>query len=373
MAHAAPLFSGLIVLFGILYALTTIIKLDVLNWLLSNLTLYFSLAIIIIFQPEIRRGLARIGWKPWRKGNIATQKNLAEPISQAALSLSEQKIGALIAIEREIGTRSIQDSGTALHATVTAELITSLFYPRSPLHDGGVIISGSRIAAAGCLCPLSQKEPAQQGRGTRHRAAIGITDETDAVVVVVSEETVLFLLPTMDDSKRHPLRPTTTHPKLDARPVTNGSLSFSRKDRGAETELSATPSAEKEFQMPKLKPYLLAYGRNASCSFSALLSHFSPGRASIATLVTRRPFLIFTSKPLTRRVGCINQSLQRVNITFQGSQEEIRFLTKKTYASSCHCLNRNEKRPPFALKKAMCSILQAHAWSALIHRDARKV
>ena len=245
--RGSSIFSGLIVLFGILYALTTIIKLDVLNWLLSNLTLYFSLAIIIIFQPEIRRGLARIGWKPWRKGNIATQKNLAEPISQAALSLSEQKIGALIAIEREIGTRSIQDSGTAIHATVTAELITSLFYPRSPLHDGGVIISGSRIAAAGCLFPLSQKEPAQKGMGTRHRAAIGITEETDAVVVVVSEETGSLSI-AYNGRIRRGIRSDRLQRILSSmlgRSQT-GLSHFREKIEAAETELSVAPQTEKE-------------------------------------------------------------------------------------------------------------------------------
>ncbi len=104
-------------------------------------------------------------------------------------SLSDQKIGALIAIEREIGTRVIQDSGTPLNAMVTSELLASIFFPRSPLHDGGVIISGESIRAAGCLFPLSQKEQSQKTLGTRHRAAIGITEETDAVVIVISEET----------------------------------------------------------------------------------------------------------------------------------------------------------------------------------------
>ncbi|RZO87473.1 MAG: TIGR00159 family protein [Kiritimatiellaceae bacterium] len=187
--RGSSILTGLLVLFGALYAITSIINLDVLNWLLSRLTLYFSLALIIIFQPEIRRALARLGRQPWRKNGLATQRNLVGPITQATQTLSEQKIGALIAIEREIGTRAIQDSGTPIHATVTAELITSIFFPRSPLHDGGIIIGGETIRAAGCLFPLSQKEQPQKTLGTRHRAAIGITEETDAVVVVISEET----------------------------------------------------------------------------------------------------------------------------------------------------------------------------------------
>jgi diadenylate cyclase len=187
--RGSSILTGLLVLFGALYAITSIINLDVLNWLLSRLTLYFSLALIIIFQPEIRRALARLGRQPWRKNGLATQKSLVGPLTQAVKALSEQKIGALIAIEREIGTRAIQDSGTPIHATVTPELITSLFFPRSPLHDGGIIIGGETIRAAGCLFPLSQKEQIQKTLGTRHRAAIGITEETDAVVIVVSEET----------------------------------------------------------------------------------------------------------------------------------------------------------------------------------------
>ena len=187
--RGSSIFTGLLVLLGALYAITSLVSLDVLNWLLSRLTLYLSLALIIIFQPEIRRALARLGRQPWRKNSLDTQISLVTPITQAVKTLSNQKIGALIAIEREIGTRAIQDSGTPLAATVSAELLTSLFFPRSPLHDGGVIIAGESIRAAGCLFPLSQKEQLQKTLGTRHRAAIGITEETDAVVIVVSEET----------------------------------------------------------------------------------------------------------------------------------------------------------------------------------------
>jgi diadenylate cyclase len=108
---------------------------------------------------------------------------------QAVQLLSSRKIGALIAIEREIGTRAMQDAGTQINATVSAELLATIFFPRTPLHDGGVIISGKKIRAAGCLFPLSQKPELSKTLGTRHRAAIGITEETDAIVVVVSEET----------------------------------------------------------------------------------------------------------------------------------------------------------------------------------------
>ncbi len=187
--RGSAILSGLIILFGVLYAVTSISHLDVLNWILSKLMLYISLAVIVIFHPEIRRVLARLGRQPWRNNGMAAQKTLVEPIMQTVKILSKRKIGALIAIEREIGTRAIQDTGTKINSVVSAELLATIFFPHTPLHDGGVIISGDRICAAGCLFPLSQREELSKMLGTRHRAAIGVTEETDAIVVVVSEET----------------------------------------------------------------------------------------------------------------------------------------------------------------------------------------
>jgi diadenylate cyclase len=187
--RGSSILTGLIIFFGILFIVTSVSHLDVLNWVLSKLMLYFSLAVIVIFHPEIRRVLARLGRQPWRNNGMASQKNLVEPILQTVKILSHRKIGALVAIEREIGTRAIQDTGTRLNSLVSPELLATIFFPHTPLHDGGVIISGDRICAAGCLFPLSQKEELSKMLGTRHRAAIGITEETDAIVVVVSEET----------------------------------------------------------------------------------------------------------------------------------------------------------------------------------------
>ena len=187
--RGSSILTGLIILFAVLYGITSLSHLDVLNWILSKLMLYISLAVVVIFQPEIRRVLARLGRQPWRNNGMSTQKNLVEPLLQCVKLLSKRKIGALIAIEREIGTRAIQDTGTKMNSMVSAELLSTIFFPHTPLHDGGVIISGDRICAAGCLFPLSQKEELSKMLGTRHRAAIGITEETDAVVIVVSEET----------------------------------------------------------------------------------------------------------------------------------------------------------------------------------------
>ncbi len=188
--RGASILTGLIILFGTLLLITNISRLDVLNWLLSRLMLYISLAVMVIFQPEIRRVLAQLGRQPWRNNdNLAAQKSLVDPIMQTVKTLSKRKIGALIAIEREIGMRTIQDSGIKLNAVVSSELLATIFFPHTPLHDGGVIISGDKIRAAGCLFPLSQREEISKQLGTRHRAAIGITEETDAIVIVVSEET----------------------------------------------------------------------------------------------------------------------------------------------------------------------------------------
>lgn len=188
--RGAAILSGLVLVYGVLYTLTVVSHLDILAWLLSKLMLYISLAFVIIFQPEIRRVLAKLGRQPiWRPNQSSSQMNLVEPIMQAVLLLSKRKIGALIAIERDIGTRALQDSGTRMNSAMSAELLATLFFPHTPLHDGGVIISGDRICSAGCLFPLSQKEELSKTLGTRHRAAIGITEETDAIVVVVSEET----------------------------------------------------------------------------------------------------------------------------------------------------------------------------------------
>jgi diadenylate cyclase len=117
------------------------------------------------------------------------KRSIIDHIAQAVIQLSEHRIGALIAIEREIGTRGIQETGTSLGSPVVPELLASIFYPHTPMHDGGVIISNNKIVAAGCIFPLSQNLELHRQLGTRHRAAVGLSEETDAVVVVVSEET----------------------------------------------------------------------------------------------------------------------------------------------------------------------------------------
>ena len=187
--RGAAILTGLAIIFTFLMVITKFTNLLILNWLLQKLMVYLALALIVIFQPEIRRALARLG----RQGNFMAggkaRRALADPVTDAVVLMAARKTGALIAIEREMETRGIQDTGTALNSEVSAELLTSIFYPGTPLHDGGVIISEDRIAAAGCVFPLTQTDDLTSDLGTRHRAAIGLTEETDTVVIVVSEET----------------------------------------------------------------------------------------------------------------------------------------------------------------------------------------
>jgi diadenylate cyclase len=179
---------GLVVLLLGLLVLTQIFNLEALAWVLRRMAVYLAVAVLIIFQPEIRSALAELGRQP-AIHPVMDRHTVVDNLVEATRSLADQKVGALIGVEREIGTRAIQETGTALDAPVVPELLTTIFFPHTPLHDGGVIIRRNRIAAAGCLFPLSQRQDLLKTLGTRHRAAIGLTEETDAVVIVVSEET----------------------------------------------------------------------------------------------------------------------------------------------------------------------------------------
>lgn len=186
--RGAQVLLGLVLSLVILISLTSIVSLDELNWILSQFSVYLAVATLIVFQPEIRRALAELGKQPSAIIPLE-RRNAVDAIVESVLFLSEHKVGAIIAVEREIGTRPIQETGTRLDAKVVPELLSSLFFPHTPLHDGGVIIVENRVVAAGCIFPLSQRAELAKDLGTRHRAAVGLSEETDAVVVVVSEET----------------------------------------------------------------------------------------------------------------------------------------------------------------------------------------
>ena len=186
--RGAAVLSGLVIFLVASLVITGIFSLDALSWLLGQFTFFFPIAVLIIFQPEIRRALAELGKGPVFS-TTASESRMIECVVHAAMMLGDRKIGALIAIQREIGTRSINETGTRIESPVSTELLAQLFYPNTPLHDGGVVISGNSVMAAGCLFPLSQREDVSKELGMRHRAALGMSEETDAVVVVVSEET----------------------------------------------------------------------------------------------------------------------------------------------------------------------------------------
>jgi diadenylate cyclase len=186
--RSAQVLTGLVLVIMAFIGLTSWFNLDQLNWLLRYVSVYLAVAFLIIFHPEIRRALAELGKQNVFSSTGATYGGV-DHIVRAVSTLSDRRIGALIAIQQKIGTRAIQETGIKIDAPVVPELLASLFFPHTPLHDGGVIIKGNRILAAGCVLPLSQKPEMSRRLGTRHRAAIGMTEETDAVVVVVSEET----------------------------------------------------------------------------------------------------------------------------------------------------------------------------------------
>ena len=178
------LFKGIVII-GAIFVVAQQLKLDAILWVMVRLFPLSVVALIIIFQPELRRGLARLG----QFGIYQEDGGIIEEISRSAGHLSEKKIGALIVIEREVGLKNYIESGVPIDGRVTKELLISLVSTKAPLHDGAVIIEQGRIVAAGCLLPLTQEANISKSLGTRHRAAIGLSEETDAVCVVVSEET----------------------------------------------------------------------------------------------------------------------------------------------------------------------------------------
>ncbi|HTS16786.1 MAG TPA: diadenylate cyclase CdaA [Verrucomicrobiae bacterium] len=184
---AAVLTGFVIVLLGIV-GVTQIFQLDVINWILSRFFAFLAIAVLVIFQPELRRALAEVGSRQF----FSSSKQRGEMIDvlvETARSLSQKRCGGLMAVEREIGFRGVMETGVPIGAKATPELLTTIFFPNTPLHDGGVVLRGDEIIAAACVFPLTQRRGLSASTGMRHRAAMGLTEETDAVVVVVSEET----------------------------------------------------------------------------------------------------------------------------------------------------------------------------------------
>ena len=189
--RAIQILIGVLLLVGT-YFLARILQFDLIQYLLENLFEFGAIAALIVFQPELRQLLQMLGQNRmlrWRMLNPTEQVEVAEEIATAVDELSRGKVGAIIAIEREIGLDEFAETGSPLQARVSVPLLTTIFTPYSPLHDGAVIIRGDTIIAAGAILPLTQFPVSDRSIGTRHRAALGLSEETDALVIVVSEET----------------------------------------------------------------------------------------------------------------------------------------------------------------------------------------
>ncbi len=186
--RAIQMLAGLGLL-AIGYVTSIWLELFTLNWLLDKFFSNLFVIVVILFQSEIRRALAHFGRNPFFTGVTAFEETqVVEEIAKGSVGLAQKGLGALIVVEREIGLEDFVEVGTQLEAKVTSELLFSIFSLGSPLHDGALIVRGGKAHAAGCFLPLTKNPMIDKNLGTRHRAAIGLTEETDAVVLVVSEE-----------------------------------------------------------------------------------------------------------------------------------------------------------------------------------------
>ena len=184
-----PILAGLLAVLLALYGAARLADLEVLRWLLSHGAPWLPLLLVVVFQPELRRIFANLGGTRARATlRKETAAGVVSQLAKAVEALQEEKIGAILAIEREESLAPFTTGGRWIDAPVNAELLLTVFYPGTALHDGGVVIRGDRIAWAGCIFPLAMDER-RRAFGTRHRAAVGLSDRTDAIVVVVSEET----------------------------------------------------------------------------------------------------------------------------------------------------------------------------------------
>jgi diadenylate cyclase len=186
--RAAPMMAGLAAV-AVAFYLARIGELVTLNWLVSHLLPYVVFALIVVFQAEIRHVLSDVGRRVSFLRGSAVEGDSYDDIVLAANLFSQHQTGALMVIEREIGLRTYIESGVAMDARLSYDLLATIFRPSAPLHDGAVIIQKDRLAAAACFLPLSMNPVLSTQMGTRHRAGIGITEETDAIAVIVSEET----------------------------------------------------------------------------------------------------------------------------------------------------------------------------------------
>ena len=182
------IFIGVIAILAAVTSLAFIFELKVIAWILLRSAVGIAFALVIVFQLELRQALARLGGSFFSFSNVQ-KLEFAEGLTDAVMQLSHKRIGALIALEREISLKEYSENGVKVDAEYSPELTMTIFYPMTALHDGGVIVSKNRIASAGCVFPLSRNEMSDRTLGLRHRAAVGLSEEADCVCIVVSEET----------------------------------------------------------------------------------------------------------------------------------------------------------------------------------------
>jgi diadenylate cyclase len=185
--HGARILIGLALVFLTLTFISQMLDLAVLGWLLRSFSVFMAIALVVLFQPELRRALNELG--SHRFFTTALQRREAiEEITDMVFDLSSKGFGALIALERDLSLKSVAESGVEIDAEFSKELLITIFHPKTVLHDGGVILSGDRIVAAGCIFPLTQRDDLDRTIGLRHRAALGLSEESDTIVLVISEE-----------------------------------------------------------------------------------------------------------------------------------------------------------------------------------------
>lgn len=187
--RAMQVLTGLLVL-AVAYGVAYLLQLSMIVYLLTLIFSYGAIALLVVFAPELRAGLAQIGRSPMaRFFTRMRETEVGDQVAEAVERLSRSGVGAIIAIEREVSLEEYIHSGSEMQAKVSADLLATIFTPYSPLHDGAILIRGDQIIGAGCVLPLTQFKVADKSLGTRHRAALGLSEETDATVLVVSEET----------------------------------------------------------------------------------------------------------------------------------------------------------------------------------------
>jgi len=187
--RGARILVGLAVVVIVLTIISQLLELKVIEWIIKSAAAILAFALLIIFQPELRNALARLGSTRLFSFSTTEQQAFLELIVDAVVQLSKKRFGALFAIERTISLKDYSDTGVKLDAKLSKELTATIFHPKTALHDGGMIIAQERVETAGCVFPVSQKELSDRSIGLRHRAGLGISEETDAVALIVSEET----------------------------------------------------------------------------------------------------------------------------------------------------------------------------------------